>query len=142
MGGLLRFLQRAGLPESRSLERADAGVDRSHPFGGQEASHRLESADGWAQPEWCAWLKPVKDANVLYSFHHYGKHWGYSYDEYYPGYKSTTERTQIEPWLEAILFSIRNHAPIHCGEFGISMIQPDEDGEAWLNDDLAFSERC
>ena len=100
-----------------------------------------ESADGWAQPEWCSWMKPVKDANALYSFHHYGKHWGYAYDEYYPGYKSTTERTQINPWLCAILFSIRNQVPIHCGEFGISMIQPDEDGEAWLNDYLEFFER-
>ena len=100
-----------------------------------------ESADGWAQPEWCSWMTPVKDAKALYSFHHYGKHRGYAYDEYYPGYRSTTERTQVAPWLEAILFSIRNHAPIHCGEFGISMIQPDEDGEAWLNDYLAFFER-
>jgi hypothetical protein len=100
-----------------------------------------ESADGWAQPEWCAWMKPVKDPNVLYSFHHYGKHWGYARDEYYPGYQSTAERTQIGAWLEAILFSIRNHAPIHCGEFGLSMIQPGEDGEAWLDDYLAFFER-
>ena len=119
------------MPELTAVIRS---VDRKHLIV-------WESADGWAQPEWCAWLKPVKDANVLYSFHHYGKHWGYAYDEYYPGYKSTTERTQIEPWLEAILFSIRNHAPIHCGEFGVSMIQPDEDGEAWLNDYLGFFER-
>ena len=119
------------MPELTAVIRS---VDRKHLIV-------WESADGWAQPEWCSWLKPVKDTHVLYSFHHYGKHWGYAYDEYYPGYKSTTERTQIAPWLEAILFSIRNNVRIHCGEFGISMIQPDEDGEDWLNDYLAFFER-
>lgn len=100
-----------------------------------------EPGDGWAQPQWCLWMEPVKDDKVLYSFHHYGKHWGYAYDEYYPSYKATVERTQIDPWLEAILFSIRHHVPIHCGEFGISMIQPNGDGEAWLNDYLAMFER-
>jgi hypothetical protein len=100
-----------------------------------------ESADGWAQPQWSLWMEPVKDPNVLYSFHHYGKHWGYAYDEYYPSYKCTHERTHIDPWLEAILFSIKHHVPIHCGEFGISMIQPAGDSEAWLNDYLAFFER-
>jgi aryl-phospho-beta-D-glucosidase BglC (GH1 family) len=100
-----------------------------------------EPGDGWAQPQWCQWMEPVKDDKVLYSFHHYGKHWGYAYDEYYPSYKATTERTQVDPWLEAILFSIRHHVPIHCGEFGLSMIQPDGDGEAWLNDYLAMFER-
>jgi len=100
-----------------------------------------ESADGWAQPHWCLWMEPVDDPNVLYSFHHYGKHWGYAYDEYYPSYKSTTERTHIDPWLEAILFSIRHNVRIHCGEFGLSMIQPDGDGERRLNDYLAFFER-
>ena len=44
-------------------------------------------------------------------------------------------------WLEAILFGLKHHVPIHCGEFGISMIQPDGCGEAWLNDYLAFFER-
>ena len=91
------------MPELTAVIRS---VDRKHLIV-------WESADGWAQPEWCAWMKPVKDANVLYSFHHYGKHWGYDHDEYYPGYKSTAERTQIAPWLEAILFSIRNNVPIH-----------------------------
>lgn len=100
-----------------------------------------ESADGWAQPHWSLWMKPVQDKNVIYSFHHYGKHWGYAYDEYYPSYKSTTERTHIDPWVEAILFSLKYNVPIHCGEFGISMIQPDSDGETWLNDYLAFFER-
>jgi hypothetical protein len=100
-----------------------------------------ESADGWAQPQWSLWMEPVDDKNVLYSFHHYGKHWGYAYDEYYPSYQSTTERTHIDPWIEAILFSIKYNVPIHCGEFGISMIQPDSDGEAWLNDYLALFER-
>ncbi len=46
-----------------------------------------------------------------------------------------------DPWLEAILFGIRHHVPIHCGAFGISMLQPGGDGEAWLEDDLAFFER-
>ncbi|MBM4042168.1 MAG: glycoside hydrolase family 5 protein, partial [Planctomycetes bacterium] len=100
-----------------------------------------ESADGWAQPHWCLWMEPAKDPNVLYSFHHYGKHWGYAYDEYYPGYKRTHEQTHIDPWLHAILFGIRHHVPIHCGEFGISMLQPAGSGEAWLDDYLAFFER-
>ncbi len=100
-----------------------------------------EAADGWAQPFWCMWMEPVKDDNVIYSFHHYGKHWGYAYDEYYPGYKSTFEWTQADPYLEALLWSIKHNVTIHCGEFGISMIQPDGDGEAWLNDHLAMFER-
>ncbi|HUT33451.1 MAG TPA: cellulase family glycosylhydrolase [Planctomycetota bacterium] len=100
-----------------------------------------ESADGWAQPHWCLWMEPAKDPNVLYSFHHYGKHWGYAYDEYYPSYKRTHEQTHVDPWLHAILFGIRHHVPIHCGEFGISMIQPTGSGEAWLEDYLAFFER-
>lgn len=100
-----------------------------------------ESADGWAQCHWCLWMEPVDDPHVMYSFHHYGKHWGYAYDEYYPGYQSTFERTQVDPWLEAILFGIQHHAFIHCGEFGISMLQPGDDGEAWLNDYLAMFER-
>jgi aryl-phospho-beta-D-glucosidase BglC (GH1 family) len=96
-----------------------------------------ESADGWAQPDWCLWMEPSGDPNTLYSFHRYGKHWGYAYDEYYPGYKNSREQTQ----LEAILFSIRHNVPIHCGEFGISMIQPEQSGLAWLDDYLAFFER-
>ncbi len=100
-----------------------------------------ESADGWAQPSWCLWMEPSGDPNTLYSFHRYGKHWGYAYDEYYPGYKCTQEAKQIDPWLEAILFSIRHNVPIHCGEFGISMIQPDADGLAWLDGYLALFER-
>jgi hypothetical protein len=100
-----------------------------------------EPGDGWAQPQWCSWMEPVNDSNVLYSFHHYGKHWGYAYDEYYPGYQATFERTQADVWLEAILFGIEHHVPIHCGEFGLSMIQPGSDGQTWLNDYLAFFER-
>jgi len=100
-----------------------------------------EPGDGWAQPQWCSWMEPVNDSNVLYSFHHYGKHWGYAYDEYYPGCQATFERTQVDVWLEAILFGIKHHVPIHCGEFGLSMLQPDGDGQAWLNDYLAFFER-
>ncbi len=100
-----------------------------------------ESADGWAQPHWCLWMEPVDDPNVLYSFHHYGKHWGYAYDEYYPSYQSHFERKQADVWLEAILFGIRHNVPIHCGEFGISMLQPGADGEAWLNDYLGMFER-
>ena len=100
-----------------------------------------EPGDGWAQPQWCSWMEPVHDANVLYSFHNYGKHWGYAYDEYYPGYQATFERTQVDPWLEALLFGIEHNVPIHCGEFGLSMIQPSSDGQIWLNDYLAFFER-
>ncbi|MBM4035865.1 MAG: hypothetical protein FJ291_29350 [Planctomycetes bacterium] len=100
-----------------------------------------ESADGWAQPHWCLWMEPAKDPNVLYSFHHYGKHWGYAYDEYYPSYKKTHEASHIDPWLHAILFGIRHNVPIHCGEFGLSMLQPAGSGEAWLNDYLALFER-
>jgi hypothetical protein len=100
-----------------------------------------EPGDGWAQPQWCSWMEPVRDANVLYSFHNYGKHWGYAYDEYYPGSQATFERTQVDPWLEAILFGIEHNAPIHCGEFGLSMIQPGSDGPTWLDDYLAFFER-
>jgi aryl-phospho-beta-D-glucosidase BglC (GH1 family) len=100
-----------------------------------------EPGDGWAQPQWCLWMEPVDDSNVLYSFHHYGKHWGYAYDEYYPGYQATFERTQADIWLEAILFGIEHNVPIHCGEFGLSMIQPGTDGQTWLNDYLALFER-
>jgi hypothetical protein len=100
-----------------------------------------EPGDGWAQPQWCSWMQPVRDANVLHSFHNYGKHWGYAYDEYYPGYQATFERTQVDPWLEAILFGIEHDVPIHCGEFGLSMIQPGSDGQTWLDDYLAFFER-
>jgi|GEM_PF-1827183 len=109
----------------------------------EDKTHMIvwESGDGWAQPHWCMWMEPVDDDHVIYSFHHYGKHWGYAYDEYYPGYMSTTERTHIDPWLEALLWGIKHHQVIHCGEFGISMIQPGDDGEAWLNDYLAFFER-
>jgi hypothetical protein len=109
----------------------------------EDKRHMLvwESADGWAQPFWCLWMDPPKDDNVLYSFHHYGKHWGYAYDEYYPGYQCTTERAQIDPWLEAILFGLKHHVPIHCGEFGISMIQPAGCGERWLDDYLGMFER-
>jgi len=108
-----------------------------------DKKHRIvwESADGWAQPQWCLWMQPVDDPNVMYSFHHYGKHWGYAYDEYYPSYRNTHERTHADVWLEAILFGLKHHVPIHCGEFGISMIQPGRDGEAWLDDYLAFFER-
>ena len=109
----------------------------------EDKTHTLvwEAADGWAQPFWCMWMEPVKDDNVIYSFHHYGKHWGYAYDEYYPGYKSTFEWTQADPYLEAILWSIKHNVTIHCGEFGISMIQPGHDGETWLDDHLGMFER-
>ncbi len=109
----------------------------------EDRKHRIvwESGDGWAQPHWCLWMEPVDDDNVLYSFHHYGKHWGYAYDEYYPGYQATRERTQIDPWLEAILFGLKHNVPTHCGEFGLSMIQPAGDGEQWLDDYLALFER-
>jgi hypothetical protein len=82
-----------------------------------------------------------KTSNTLYSFHRYGKHWGYAYDEYYPGYQCTREQEQLEPWLEAILFGIRHNVPIHCGEFGVSIIQPGGSGTQWLDDYLAFFER-
>jgi hypothetical protein len=101
----------------------------------------IEGGDGWAQPFWCWWMKPTGDPNTIYSFHHYGKHWGYAYDEYYPGYRRTYEGSQVDPWLQAILFGIRHKVPIHCGEFGISQISPDEDSAAWLNDYLALFER-
>jgi len=101
----------------------------------------IEGGDGWAQPFWCWWMKPTGDPNTIYSFHHYGKHWGYAYDEYYPGYKRTFEQSQVAPWLQAILFGIRHHVPIHCGEFGVSQISPGEDYAKWLNDYLALFER-
>lgn len=109
----------------------------------EDKTHMIvwEAADGWAQPHWCWWMEPVQDDNVIYSFHHYGKHWGYAYDEYYPGYMSTHERTHLDSWIEALLWGIKNHTVLHCGEFGISMIQPADDGEAWLNDYLAMFER-
>ena len=31
--------------------------------------------------------------------------------------------------------------PIHCGEFGISIIQPNDSAARWLDDYLAFFER-
>ncbi|MBN1419172.1 MAG: cellulase family glycosylhydrolase [Planctomycetes bacterium] len=117
----------------RELTAAIRSVDRTHLIV-------WESADGWAQPQWCAWMEPVEDANVLYSFHHYGKHWGYAYDEYHPSDRRPPEGI-ADVWLEAILFGIRHRVPIHCGEFGISMLQPAGDGEAWLEDYLAFFER-
>jgi len=117
----------------RELTAVIRSVDRTHRIV-------WESADGWAQPHWCAWMEPVADANVLYSFHHYGKHWGYAYDEYYPSDRRPPEGV-ADVWLEAILFAIRHRVPIHCGEFGISMLQPSGDGEAWLEDYLAFFER-
>jgi hypothetical protein len=46
-----------------------------------------------------------------------------------------------EQWDFRILFGLKHHVPIHCGEFGISMIQPAGDGEQWLEDYLAFFER-
>ncbi len=49
----------------------------------------IEAGDGWSQPEWFHWVEPTGDTNTIYSFHHYGKHWGYQYDEYYPGYKAS-----------------------------------------------------
>lgn len=101
----------------------------------------IEGGDGWAQPFWCWWMKPTGDPNTIYSFHHYGKHWGYAYDEYYPGYRRTFEQSQVDQWLQAILFAIRHQVPIHCGEFGLSQISPDEDYAEWLNDYLALFER-
>jgi aryl-phospho-beta-D-glucosidase BglC (GH1 family) len=101
----------------------------------------VEGGDGWAQPFWCRWMEPTGDPNTMYSFHHYGKHWGYGYDEYYPSYRRTYEESQVDPWLQAILFGIRHRVPIHCGEFGVSQISPDEDYAMWLNDYLALFER-
>jgi len=101
----------------------------------------IEGGDGWAQPFWCWWMEPTGDPNTLYSFHHYGKHWGYAYDEYYPSYRRTYEDSQVDQWLQAILFGIRHQVPIHCGEFGLSQISPDEDYAKWLNDYLALFER-
>lgn len=101
----------------------------------------IEGGDGWAQPFWCWWMEPTGDPNTIYSFHHYGKHWGYAYDEYYPSYKRTYEGSQVDQWLPAILFGIRHQVPIHCGEFGLSQISPDEDYAMWLNDYLALFER-
>jgi hypothetical protein len=118
----------------RELTAVVRSVDKTHTIV-------WEPGDGWAQPQWCWWLEPVEDDNVLYSFHHYGKHWGYAYDEYYPGYQATYERTQVEHWVEAILFGIEHDVPIHCGEFGISMLQPARDGARWLNDYLTLFER-
>ena len=46
-----------------------------------------------------------------------------------------------EQWDFRILFGLKHHVPIHCGEFGISMIQPAGDGAQWLEDYLAFFER-
>ena len=118
----------------RELTAVIRSVDKRHMIV-------WESADGWAQPSWCLWMRPSGDPNTLYSFHRYGKHWGYAYDEYYPGYKCPQEEKHFEPWLEAILFGIRHNVPIHCGEFGISIIQPNDCAAAWLDDYLAFFER-
>ena len=118
----------------RELTAVIRSVDKRHMLV-------WESADGWAQPDWCLWLEPNGDPNTLYSFHRYGKHWGYAYDEYYPGYKNSPEQSQIEPWLEAILFGIKHNVPIHCGEFGVSMLQPEDNNLAWLDDYLALFER-
>jgi aryl-phospho-beta-D-glucosidase BglC (GH1 family) len=118
----------------KDLTQVIRAVDKTHLIV-------WESADGWAQPQWSLWLEPSGDPNTLYSFHHYGKHWGYAYDEYYPSYQCTRERTQYDMWLEAILFGIRNNVPIHCGEFGISIIQPDLSGTSWLEDYLGFFDR-
>jgi len=35
-----------------------------------------EAGDGWSQPQWFHWVQPTGDTNTIYSFHHYGKHWG------------------------------------------------------------------
>jgi aryl-phospho-beta-D-glucosidase BglC (GH1 family) len=118
----------------RELTTVIRSVDKKHLIV-------WESADGWAQPSWCLWMRPSGDPNTLYSFHRYGKHWGYAYDEYYPGYKCTQEEKHFEPWLEAILFGIQHNVPIHCGEFGVSIIQPDDCAARWLDDYLAFFER-
>lgn len=99
-----------------------------------------EAGDGWAQPHWFEWMEPVDDDNVMYSFHHYGKHWGYHEDEYYPSYSSNPEH-EYEVLVEAILFGARHGARLHCGEFGISQIQPGGSAEAWLNDYLGTFER-
>ncbi|RJP19498.1 MAG: hypothetical protein C4527_26680 [Candidatus Omnitrophota bacterium] len=100
----------------------------------------IEAGDGWSQPEWFLWLEPTGDPNTIYSFHHYGKHWGYQYDEYYPGYQRNHER-EIQTLLEAILFGIKNNVPLYCGEFGVSMISPGEDHLVWLDDYLRTFER-
>jgi aryl-phospho-beta-D-glucosidase BglC (GH1 family) len=117
----------------KDLTKIVRSVDKKHLIV-------CEAGDGWSQPQWFHWLQPTGDTNTIYSFHHYGKHWGYHYDEYYPGYKSTPEK-QMDVLLEAILFSIQHNAPIHCGEFGVSMISPGEDHLKWLEDYLAIFER-
>ncbi len=99
-----------------------------------------EAGDGWSQPQWFRWLKPTGDTNTIYSFHHYGKHWGYAYDEYYPSYQSPPERLN-EVLLEVIQFGIEHNVPMHCGEFGVSMISPGEDHLIWLDDYLGLLER-
>jgi aryl-phospho-beta-D-glucosidase BglC (GH1 family) len=118
----------------KELTAVVRSVDKTHMIV-------IEGGDGWAQPFWCWWMKPTGDPNTIYSFHHYGKHWGYAYDEYYPGYKRAFEQSQVDPWFQAILFGIRHQVPIHCGEFGISQISPGEDYARWLNDYLALFER-
>jgi aryl-phospho-beta-D-glucosidase BglC (GH1 family) len=86
------------------------------------------------------WLEPTGDTNTIYSFHHYGKHWGYDRDEYYPSYSWPPEK-DMDILLEAILFGIQHNVPLHCGEFGVSMISPGEDHLVWLDDYLALFER-
>jgi len=118
----------------KELTEIIRSVDKKHTIV-------IEGGDGWAQPFWCWWMDPTGDPNTIYSFHHYGKHWGYAYDEYYPSYKRTYEQSQVDQWLQAILFGIRHQVPIHCGEFGVSQISPDEDYAEWLNDYLGLFER-
>lgn len=117
----------------KDMTRIVRSIDRKHLIV-------IEAGDGWSQSSWFHWVKPTGDANTVYSFHHYGKHWGYHYDEYYPGYKSTPERL-AGSILEVILFGIEHNVPMHCGEFGVSIISPGEDHLAWLNDYLALFER-
>ncbi len=117
----------------KDLTRIVRMVDKKHLIV-------IEAGDGWSQCEWFLWLEPTGDPNTIYSFHHYGKHWGYQYDEYYPGYQSHHEE-EIEKLLEAILFGIKHNVPMHCGEFGVSMISPGEDHLVWLNDYLCTLER-
>jgi len=117
----------------KDFTKAVRSVDKKHLIV-------IEAGDGWSQSEWFLWLEPTGDDNTIYSFHNYGKHWGYSYDEYYPGYESTPELWKDET-LEPILFGIKNNVPMHCGEFGVSMISPGEDYRTWLNDYLALFER-
>lgn len=117
----------------KDLTRIVRSVDSKHLIV-------CEAGDGWSQPQWFGWLQPTGDTNTIYSFHHYGKHWGYDRDEYYPSYSWPPEK-ENELLLEVILFGIRYNVPMHCGEFGVSMISPGEDHLAWLDDYLARLER-